>query len=367
MAIDAYIGLPGHGKSYGVVEHVIIPSLKQDRLVVTNIPLDVEALLMDFGGNIKQLDDEWHKLTDLNSVAPNGCVLVLDEVWARWPSGMRQDDLSACDGELLMKHRHKVDKNNKSMRIVLVTQDLSQIASAVRALVETTYRMSKLTKKRFRVDIFKGAVTGLKPPKTALIRQTVGTYKDSVYRYYKSATQSATGDVGDETSADNRNNPFKSYTLWAIICGFLVLSAIAFNGIRNYFGQADNVKPVVTEQKQHKTATKETKDIVKAAPHETAKEPSRLERIATPNTVEYAPSTLWRVGGYLGDFTKTETMNVILVNVNNLKRRIPFDNYCKFIDGGYSVSCIVDKELITEWTGSGIVSQVLETSSVLTN
>ncbi|MFU1923019.1 zonular occludens toxin domain-containing protein, partial [Klebsiella pneumoniae] len=50
MAIDAYVGKPGHGKSYGVVEHVIIPSLKQDRHVVTNIPLEVDMLLMDFGG-----------------------------------------------------------------------------------------------------------------------------------------------------------------------------------------------------------------------------------------------------------------------------------------------------------------------------
>jgi len=38
MAIDAYTGMPGHGKSYGVVEHVIIPSLKQGRHVVTNTP-----------------------------------------------------------------------------------------------------------------------------------------------------------------------------------------------------------------------------------------------------------------------------------------------------------------------------------------
>ncbi|MCT7418525.1 zonular occludens toxin domain-containing protein [Pseudomonas aeruginosa] len=49
---------PGHGKSYGVVEHVIIPSLKQDRHVVTNIPLEVDMLLMDFGGTIEQLPED---------------------------------------------------------------------------------------------------------------------------------------------------------------------------------------------------------------------------------------------------------------------------------------------------------------------
>ncbi|MCT7418665.1 zonular occludens toxin domain-containing protein [Pseudomonas aeruginosa] len=75
MAIDAYVGKPGHGKSYGVVEHVIIPSLKQDRHVVTNIPLEVDMLLMDFGGTIEQLPEDWFEREDLADFAPPGSVL----------------------------------------------------------------------------------------------------------------------------------------------------------------------------------------------------------------------------------------------------------------------------------------------------
>ncbi|MCT7417836.1 zonular occludens toxin domain-containing protein [Pseudomonas aeruginosa] len=95
MAIDAYVGKPGHGKSYGVVEHVIIPSLKQDRHVVTNIPLEVDMLLMDFGGTIEQLPEDWFEREDLADFAPPGSVLVLDEALAeearkptmrRWPT-----------------------------------------------------------------------------------------------------------------------------------------------------------------------------------------------------------------------------------------------------------------------------------------
>ncbi|WP_241507524.1 zonular occludens toxin domain-containing protein [Pseudomonas aeruginosa] len=96
MAIDAYVGKPGHGKSYGVVEHVIIPSLKQDRHVVTNIPLEVDMLLMDFGGTIEQLPEDWFEREDLADFAPPGSVLVLDELWRRWPKGQKTND--AADG-----------------------------------------------------------------------------------------------------------------------------------------------------------------------------------------------------------------------------------------------------------------------------
>ena len=40
MSISAYVGMPGHGKSYGVVKHVIIPALKKARKVYTNIPMN---------------------------------------------------------------------------------------------------------------------------------------------------------------------------------------------------------------------------------------------------------------------------------------------------------------------------------------
>ncbi|MCT7417847.1 zonular occludens toxin domain-containing protein [Pseudomonas aeruginosa] len=160
MAIDAYVGKPGHGKSYGVVEHVIIPSLKQDRHVVTNIPLEVDMLLMDFGGTIEQLPEDWFEREDLADFAPPGSVLVLDELWRRWPKGQKTNDAPMADKKLLAEHRHRVDKKNRSMRVVMVTQDLDQLASWATLLVETTYRMVKKSKTMFRVDIYNGVAKG---------------------------------------------------------------------------------------------------------------------------------------------------------------------------------------------------------------
>lgn len=86
MAIHAYVGKPGHGKSYGVVEHVVIPSLKQDRHVVTNIPLVIDDLLATYGGRITQLPANWYELSDLAEIIPSGCVAIIDECWRRWPA-----------------------------------------------------------------------------------------------------------------------------------------------------------------------------------------------------------------------------------------------------------------------------------------
>lgn len=235
MPIDAYVGKPGHGKSYGVVQHVVIPSLKQGRHVVTNIPLQVDILMEDFGGSVTQLPDDWHTRPDIADLAPPGCVLILDELWRRWPAGLKANNVPESDKALLAEHRHRVSKDGKSMRVVLVTQDLSQIASFARALIEQTYRVVKKTRKAYRVDIYSGAATGDRPPKTTLQRQAFGTYKADVYRYYSSATQSESGDVGDESKADNRGNIWRSPTLWLMATSIPVLVIAGVLGVRSYF------------------------------------------------------------------------------------------------------------------------------------
>ena len=158
------VGKPGHGKTYGVVERVVIPSLKQGRHVVTNIPLNADELLADFGGTIQQLPIDWFELPDLSEYVLNGCVLIIDEAWRRWPQGQKSNQANPWDKTLLAEHRHMVDARNNSMRIVIVTQDLSQIPSWARTLIETTFRVVKISKKLYRVDVYSGVVTGDKPP-----------------------------------------------------------------------------------------------------------------------------------------------------------------------------------------------------------
>lgn len=356
MAIDAYVGLPGHGKSYGVVEHVIIPSLKQNRHVVTNIPLDIDALLADFGGTIQQLPDDWFELDDLAEYAVNGCVLVLDELWRRWPSGMLTNQASVDDKSLLAEHRHRVDKENRSMRVVLVTQDLSQIASWVRVLVESTYRISKKTKNYYVVSIYSGAVTGTRPPKTALLRQTSGKFKKSVYVYYSSATQSETGTVGDESVADSRANILRSWGLWGLISLSVLGGFIGVRGIISFFTPEtidetiESVEPAPAQpQKQQTTAS-----VAARASQSVYKD------VVSKPTVP-PQSTLWRVGGYVRAYDqKTENTLERVALVSGSRVRYLDISQCKFFANGIDVFCDIDGERITPWSGSGAVTTVFQ-------
>lgn len=216
MAITAYVGLPGHGKSYGVVANVIIPALRQKRLVYTNIPMHEEHCINELGMAPVpfSIDDLLKNPNWFTTVFTAGAVLVLDECWRLWPSGLKASNVREGDKTFLAEHRHMVGENGFSTEIYLVTQDLSQLAMFVRALVESTIRMVKLTNlgldKRFRVDMYSGAVTGSKPPISKREREIHGgKFKKEIYDFYKSHTKSETGFAGDETKTDKRFNIFK--------------------------------------------------------------------------------------------------------------------------------------------------------------
>lgn len=366
MAIDAYVGLPGHGKSYGVVQHVIVPSLKQNRHVVTNIPLNADLLLAEFGGTIQQLPDDWFELEDLSEYTVPGAVVVLDELWRRWPSGMLTNQASVQDKSLLAEHRHRVDDKNQSMRIVLVTQDLSQIANWVRVLVETTYRVSKKSKKLYVVSIYQGAVTGHRPPKTALLRQTSGKFSKEVYAYYSSATQSQTGDVGDESTADGRASILKSWGLWFLVGITVLCLLIGVYAVSKFFASPEEPDPIPEPVKQQP---------VKRAPP-VAAIATAYKEVVKPS--EPPLSVLWRVAGYVrlpvkrstfeNDLLGLETPKVVerVALKSQTKTRFISIDECQFYPNGIDLYCDVEGERITPWSGSGAITSVYQQQPDLT-
>lgn len=214
MSISAYVGLPGHGKSYGAVQNVIIPALKQGRRVFTNIPFNEELFIRDFSLAPVPFDtqDLQNNPNWFSDVFIPGSVLVFDECWRLWPSGLKANAVLAQHKTFLAEHRHFVGEDGFSTEIYFITQDLSQLSNFSRTLVETTFRMVKLISigfnKSFRVDVYEGAVTGHRPPKSALVNQDYGKFKKDIYQYYKSHTKSVTGLAGNETRTDKRNNSF---------------------------------------------------------------------------------------------------------------------------------------------------------------
>jgi zona occludens toxin (predicted ATPase) len=219
MSINAYVGLPGSGKSYSVVEHVVLPALKNGRRVWTNIPLNLEL--------IEELGYQAPVIFETNEIVENpkffqeifeaGATIIIDECWRFWPAGTKASNMEMGHKSFFSEHRHMVGADGNSTEIALITQDLSQIAATVRNLVEFTNRSVKLNaigaSTKFRVDIYQGAVTGPKPPESQRLRQLFGSYKPEVYRLYQSQTMNQSAEHGDETLTDDRMNIFNSKLL----------------------------------------------------------------------------------------------------------------------------------------------------------
>src|SRR3569832_648274 len=137
MSILAFTGLPGAGKSYGVVANVILPAIRMDRPVVTNIPIVLDELYREFPlAKITQFKTEdvtypqWW--TDN---CPPGAVVIVDECWKNWPAGKRQSDYKPEELSYFAEHRHRVDdKTKKTTEIYLETQDHAQISACVRVV-----------------------------------------------------------------------------------------------------------------------------------------------------------------------------------------------------------------------------------------
>lgn len=253
MPITAYSGLPGHGKSHSVVEHVILPALKAHRCVVTNVALKWDKVREAFPGcDLRPFDLEAVKRdpASIEEAAPPGCVLVIDEAWKLWPAGQTAKDVPTPFKAILAEHRHRVDSLGNSMQIVLVTQDLSQLGKFARDLVEETFRTVKLTSLgasgRYRVDVYSGPMAGANPPSSKRVRQLLGKYRPEVWQWYQSHTMSESGESGaNEGKVDRRGVIWRSPVWW--VGGLVVLACLGYGiyAVTSFFGKPRAAKVAV--------------------------------------------------------------------------------------------------------------------------
>ena len=221
MSIYAYVGLPGSGKSYNSVENVIVPALREGRRVVTNIPLNRDAIshLPDIGSGGELVNFPVTEVAQdpelIRKYVEAGDVFVLDEVWRLWPQGLKSNEVPEAFKSLLAEHRHMLDAQGRSVHICLVTQDLGLIAPFARKLVEQTFVHTKMghmgAEGRFRVDIYQASMTGVVGSEKNRIRQIFGTYKKEVWELYQSHTmaKSPVGGAVQERAIDRRGNVLK--------------------------------------------------------------------------------------------------------------------------------------------------------------
>jgi zona occludens toxin len=270
MSVLLYTGLMGSGKSYSAIENVILDCIKQGRPIVTNMVLRKGVIYEEFpDAQIITIPDEidYDKRNDYFklSLFPSGAVFVIDEAGELFPSGEKQNNVPQETKQFFTKHRHSVGFDGKSSEIILMTQNAAQLASWVRELVDSQYHHTKLDKhgmsKMFRVDLYDGAHTGNSIPDKYKTKSLTGTYKEDVFRYYKSHTKNESSfESGLEEKVDNRSNflgVYRNAILAAIAFPFLCW--LAYIKLTDIFGTPDQSQTIEVKQGDTPIEVKEQK------------------------------------------------------------------------------------------------------------
>lgn len=349
--------MPGSGKSYNAVEQIVIPALKAKRKVVTNVPLHLDKLralcpdgeVVEFPVAAVAQDPE-----TIRNFVTAGCVFVLDEVWRLWPAGEKANKVPEPFKSLLAEHRHMVDEAGNSVSIVLLVQDLANIGSFARRLVEQTFIHTKLThvgmSNRFRVDIFHGPVTGTIGPTSNRLREIFGSYKPEVYDCYKSHTMSeAKQDGANEKHIDKRGNILRRPGLIAaaiiapLMVGFGVYKTLQFfrhpSGLINSsaVGGANSSATSPPMQPAFTTPQQSVRPAQTAAPSQ------------------------WRVAGWILNSAHPELSKAIMAGTNGQRMTVAFQQCIS--PGDQPIRCQLEGFWYSEtgrvWPAGGGVAAVL--------
>lgn len=246
MAINVYSGLMGHGKSYEVVENVILPAILQGRRIVTNIAGlqvdDIHSYLaekndvdLDKLGAVVVVENDDISKPDFfpsetkegeippSSVVSAGDLLVLDEVWRFWGAGSKIDPSHM---HFFRMHRHFVDpESSNTCDIALIVQDVQDLHRNLKVVVENTYKMTKLKAigmpTRYRVDVYQSYRVH-RPPINSFQRK----YNKHIFLLYKSYSQGTKS--GNEVPIDNRGNILNN-SFFKIILPILLLIVLPFS------------------------------------------------------------------------------------------------------------------------------------------
>jgi zona occludens toxin len=239
MAITLYSGPPGAGKSYALVEQVIVPAVLAGRRVLTNVAGVKPDLVHDYcAGRVPDADQLGHVVLfdghravepgffptedkpDDGTVVKGGDLIVFDEWRLYWP---RREKLPSPDLEPFLRwHRHLVDAKGTTCDVVIGSQLSTDLHQDFRGLVERSYKFRKLKavglNKAYAWDAYEGHLQ----PKGGSYAKGNGTYKKEIYALYSSYSGGANG---SELKTDKREGIFQRWLLVAIPAGVAMFAA----------------------------------------------------------------------------------------------------------------------------------------------
>ncbi|UXN37986.1 hypothetical protein N8E87_05910 [Avibacterium paragallinarum] len=339
MAILAYVGIPGSGKSYEVVSSVILEHFRKGRRIVSNIEGVSQEKLINYCikkgdkesdlGEFISVTDEICQQPDffpykgaIKTVCSAGDLICLDEVWRIFPS----DKIHENHRSFLAEHRHFTHEiTGECCDLVVINQSISQLPRFIKDRIEMTYQMSKLTalgmSNRYRVDIF----TGAKTTKTNKTLQLQRKYDKEIFQLYKSYD----GENGKENVVDGRGNILKSFQFKAMIAFVLILFIVGIYAFKSFFpNEQESSSKVLTPSKQ------EEKSVT-----------SLQERKPFSSPIQLKLSDKWRI---TGELTKNGNVFVILAdNQGNLR----LEPRSQFQFSGRMLQGEIDNQIVNYYSG----------------
>lgn len=325
MAIIAYTGVMGSGKTYEAVSTAALGALRAGRRVVTNISgfnfeairdhlgpfkdgshLEADRVLVVSSQRVTQPHFFYDPDSVIDSVVKPGDLVLIDEVWSFWGAGVK---LLSEHQKFFRMHRHYTEQGTGvSCDLCIMIQDLSSLHRFIRGVIETSYKFTKMKSlglsSRYRVEVYEGG----KPRRATLISASVKKYNKEIFPLY----QSYEGGAGTEKTIDDRQNLFsnKGFVF------FFVLSFVVLLGGGYWFlGWLDAMQNGATPQ-----ASLEAVSVQETA-----------SPMNTPSAIE-EPSSGYRLAMVL-ETPRGETLAFIETPDGHLERRLVTSGV---IDGWHS-------------------------------
>jgi zona occludens toxin len=251
MPINVYAGLQGSGKSYEVVSSVILDALAVGRRVVTNVDgIDNDAcrayvhekrdIPMDRIGHVVHCTNErvleenfFPHGTAAETFVQGGDLVAIDEAWRFWAGDSK---ISHEHRVFFREHRHYTHPVTKvSCDLVCMTQDIGDLNRLLKAVVELSFRTTKIKQlglnRSYRIEMWEG----WKQIQKARIRVENKNYKAEVFPLYSSYV----GGKGNEVQVDKRQNVLRNPSLWLFAVLFVLFAWWGGSHLYRFFRPAD--------------------------------------------------------------------------------------------------------------------------------
>lgn len=356
MPINAFGGGVGTGKTYGVMEHVVLPAVAAGRFIITNIEGLNEQAIYDYvakhfykgkiicighirrcGRNAPEEEDFFPGQDALDKAVPvpipdaskviGGDLVIVDEATRYWSS-----DEKVCKRHqyFFREHRHFANEMGHTCDLVVIDPDLTLLARFLKGKIEMssiTHKPKEIGLNKYVVNLYRGVTLRAKPVST----QGPFSFKKEIYGLYKSYAN----EKAKEQSIDKRQNLLKNPRLWFYVGGMVLLFILCMWGLHSYYRhQVEKFSPA-------------TQDRVPTAKNGTGSEPP--ESVSHTGLVDAGGANKLSMLRVAGEVKLRGQLWILLVDDAGVTR---LENPAAFVGQGTMIVGTVEGQRVATWTGS---------------